>query len=357
MSAYGDTRTRNRCIEGLSKVFTVQLHCSVDERIHVEYEAYGDGDAVTCRLASAESCSKKLASSRHGLVVNCNGKQSCRETMQVQTINNCNITAAAAEVNYNCIKGSMNMCSPVTTTVNRSVYLHSPGFPDSVGVNRSCVARVTGQNIEAALVEQRMRSGTLDISRDGRQLWTNVNVNQYNKVLPDLAAEIVIVYDNHDQDGSNVWIRVADSGQMNVKISGEILDSSSTSTSTQQPPRSQSTSSPSTSDTPRTETAAHSTSIGNIWDIVIALSVVCGILVLINVVLVIYFMLVKPFRKKNNTSPKTGTPVGHGETNVYYGIQRNTSDSGDEHNYVHITSSEGPFYANFVSGDDPYVNT
>ncbi|XP_046555753.1 cell wall protein DAN4-like [Haliotis rubra] len=318
--------------------------------------------------------------------------------MQVQTINNCNITDAAAEVNYNCIKGSMNMCSPVTTTVNGSVYLHSPGFPDSVGVTSRCVVRITGQTILVTLVEERMRgSGMLNISGDGRQLWTNENANQYNRVLPGQAAEIVIVYDNHDQDGSNVWIRVA--GQMNITVTGEILDASTTPTSTQQPPRSQSTSGPSTSDTPTTETKprAQSTTIasfttvtstsgqptrstGNIttqWtskstmvsttvsrtdtsnseDIVTALAVVCGILVLIIVVLVIYFMVVKPFRKKHDTSSNTGTSVEHGETNVYDGIQPNTSVAGDEHNYDRITSSEGPCYANSVSGNDPYVNT
>ncbi|XP_046555381.1 uncharacterized protein LOC124264670 isoform X19 [Haliotis rubra] len=394
LAVYG-VRTGNRCVEDLTKVFAVQLQCSGGEWIQVLHEVYGDGDAATCRLKSAESCSKKLDSSQSGLVVNCNGKQSCSEAMQVQTINNCNITAAVVEVKYNCIKGSMNMCSPVTTTVNGSVYLHSPGFPDSVGVNSSCVVRITGQTLQVTLVEERMKSGMLNISGDGRQLWTNVNVNQYNRVLPGTAAEIVIVYDNHDQDGSNVWIRVA--GQMNITISGEILDTSTTPTSTQQQPRSQSASGPSTSDTPRTETATHSTSIasfttvtstrgqttrstGNIAtqltskstmvstavsttdtrnseDIVTALAVVCGILVLIIVVLVIYFMVVKPFRKKHDTSSNTGTSVGHDEPNVYDGIQRNTGVAGDEHNYGHITSSEGHFYANSVSGDDPYVNT
>ncbi|XP_046555380.1 uncharacterized protein LOC124264670 isoform X18 [Haliotis rubra] len=396
LAVYG-VRTGNRCVEDLTKVFAVQLQCSGGEWIQVLHEVYGDGDAATCRLKSAESCSKKLDSSQSGLVVNCNGKQSCSEAMQVQTINNCNITAAVVEVKYNCIKGSMNMCSPVTTTVNGSVYLHSPGFPDSVGVNSSCVVRITGQTLQVTLVEERMKSGMLNISGDGRQLWTNVNVNQYNRVLPGTAAEIVIVYDNHDQDGSNVWIRVADSSQMNITISGEILDTSTTPTSTQQQPRSQSASGPSTSDTPRTETATHSTSIasfttvtstrgqttrstGNIAtqltskstmvstavsttdtrnseDIVTALAVVCGILVLIIVVLVIYFMVVKPFRKKHDTSSNTGTSVGHDEPNVYDGIQRNTGVAGDEHNYGHITSSEGHFYANSVSGDDPYVNT
>ncbi|XP_046555376.1 uncharacterized protein LOC124264670 isoform X15 [Haliotis rubra] len=400
LAVYG-VRTGNRCVEDLTKVFAVQLQCSGGEWIQVLHEVYGDGDAATCRLKSAESCSKKLDSSQSGLVVNCNGKQSCSEAMQVQTINNCNITAAVVEVKYNCIKGSMNMCSPVTTTVNGSVYLHSPGFPDSVGVNSSCVVRITGQTLQVTLVEERMKSGMLNISGDGRQLWTNVNVNQYNRVLPGTAAEIVIVYDNHDQDGSNVWIRVAGSGRMNITISREILDASTTPTSSHQPPRSQSASGPSTSDTPTTETTTRvqSTSIvaasfttvtstrghttrstrniatqltststmvsttvsttdtSNSEDTVTALAVVCGILVLIIVVLVIYFMVVKPFRKKHDTSSNTGTSVEHGETNVYDGIQPNTSEAGDEHNYGHITSSGGPFYANSVSGDDPYVNT
>ncbi|XP_046581624.1 uncharacterized protein LOC124289071 [Haliotis rubra] len=127
LAVYG-VRTLNRCIEDLTKVFTVQLQCPAGEWIHVVHEVYGDGDAATCLLKSAQSCSKLLSSSQSGLVVSCNGKHSCYEAMQVQTINNCNITDAAAEVKYSCIKGSMNMCSPVTTTVNGSVYLHSPGF-------------------------------------------------------------------------------------------------------------------------------------------------------------------------------------------------------------------------------------
>ncbi|XP_046551482.1 uncharacterized protein LOC124261204 isoform X2 [Haliotis rubra] len=262
LAVYG-VRTGNRCIEDLTKVFTVQLQCPAGERIHVVHKVYGNGDAATCRLKSAQSCSKKLDSSQYGLVVNCNGKQSCREAMQVQTINNCNITNAAAEVEYNCIEGSMNICSSVTTTVNGSVYLHSPGFPDSVGVNSSCVVRITGQTLQVTLAEKYIKSGMLDISGDGRQLLTNVNADQYNRVLPGTAAEIVIVYDNHGQNGSNLWIRVADSGQMNIKISGETLNTSTRTTSTQQP--SQSTTIPSTSDTPTTETAAitHSTAIAS----------------------------------------------------------------------------------------------
>ncbi|XP_067676511.1 uncharacterized protein [Haliotis asinina] len=256
-------RTGKGCKEALSNSFTLPLQCSNDEWIHVEHEAYGDGDgdAATCRLKSAAACSKLLTSSRNGLVVSCNGKQSCFEAMTVQTINNCNVTDPAAEVKYNCIKGSMNMCSPVTTSVNGSVYLHSPGFPDSVGVNSSCVVRITGQNVEVTLLEQRKGSGMLNISSDVSQLWKNVNVNQYNRVLSGPAAEIVIVYDNHDQNGSNIWIRVAGSGQMNMTISGEIMDASTTTTSTQRLPSSQSTSSPGTSDTTTTETKtrAHST--------------------------------------------------------------------------------------------------
>ncbi|XP_067676513.1 uncharacterized protein [Haliotis asinina] len=229
LSAYGVT-TGKVCKETLSNSFTVQLQCSNDEWIHVEHEAYGDGDgdgdAATCRLKSSAACSKLLTSSENGLIVSCNGKQSCFEAMTSQTISNCNVTDPAAEVKYNCIKGSINMCSPGTTTVNGSVYLHSPGFPDSIGVNSSCVIRISGQNVNVTLVEQRIRSGMLNISGDGRQLWTNVNVNQYNRVLPGTAAEIVVVYDNHDQDGSNLWIRVADSGQMTITISGERRDAS-----------------------------------------------------------------------------------------------------------------------------------
>ncbi|XP_067676516.1 uncharacterized protein [Haliotis asinina] len=404
MSAYG-VRTGKGCKEALSNSFAVQLQCSNGEWIHVEHEAYGDGDgdvdgdAATCRLKSAAVCSTLITSSQNGLIVNCtcNGKQSCFEAMTVQTISNCNVTDPAAEVKYKCIKGSMNMCSPVTTTVNGSMYLHSPGFPDSVGVNSSCVVKITGQNVEVTLVEQRMRSGMLNISGDGRQLWTNVNVAQYNRVLPEPAAEILIVYDNHDQDGSNVWIRVA--GQINITISGEMLDASTTTTSTQRLPSSQRTSGPGTSDTstqtpktaqlttiassetvtstrghtthtaeniatrlPSKSTTAVSNTVSatetdNSGDVVLALSVVCGMLVLIIAGLVIYFMVVKPLRKKHNTSSNTGTPSAHGVTNVYDGIQRNTSDVGDEHNYGHITSSGGSFYVNSYSGDDPYVNT
>ncbi|XP_046555741.1 mucin-22-like isoform X1 [Haliotis rubra] len=255
LAVYG-VKTGKRCVEDLPKIFTVQLQCPAGEWIHVSHVVYGDRDAVTCRVKSAESCSKKLDSSQSGLVVNCNGKHSCHETMHVQTINNCNITDAAAEVKYNCIKGSMNMRSPVTTTVNGSVYLHSPGFPDSVGVNSSCVVRITGQTLQVTLVEERLRSGMLNISGDGRQLWTNVNANQYNRILSGQAAEIVIVYNNHDHDGSNLWIKVADSGQMNITISGETLNISTTPTPTQQP--SQSTSDPSTPDTQSTGIVAAS---------------------------------------------------------------------------------------------------
>ncbi|XP_067676514.1 uncharacterized protein [Haliotis asinina] len=228
LAVYG-VMSGNRCIQDLSKSPTVQLQCPDGEWIHVMQELYGDGDAATCRVKDNNACNRLQTSSQNGLVVNCNGKQSCREVIGVQPINNCNITDATAEVKYNCIKDSMKMCNPRIRRVHGSVYLHSPGFPDSVGVNSSCVVRITGHTVEVTLVEQRLKSGMLNVSgrgEDGRRLWTNMNVNQYNRVLPGPAAEIVIVYDNHDQNGSNLWIRVADSGQMTITISGERRDAS-----------------------------------------------------------------------------------------------------------------------------------
>ncbi|XP_071113568.1 uncharacterized protein [Haliotis cracherodii] len=262
LATHGDAITGNRCIEGLSRVFTVQLQCSAGEWIHVEQEAYGDGDAATCRMTSAQSCSEVHTSSQYGLIVNCNGKQSCREVMTATPLRNCNVTDAAAEVQYNCIKGSMDLCTTGANrlTVNGLVYLHSPGFPDSVGVNNSCVVRITGQNIRVTLIEQRIKEGLgiLNISGNGRQRLTNVNVNQYNRMLLEAAAEIVIVYDNHDRNGSNIWIRVDASGQMNITSKEQMSDASATSVppSTQQAPRSQGTTSQSTSDTPTTATTA-----------------------------------------------------------------------------------------------------
>ncbi|XP_071113569.1 uncharacterized protein [Haliotis cracherodii] len=261
LAAHGDTRTGNRWIEKLSGVFTVQLQCSAGERIHVEQEAYGDGDAATCSLKS-ESCSKVHNSSQNGLIVNCNGKQSCREAMSTSNLT-CNVTDAAAEVKYNCIKVSMDMCNSVNTTVNGSVYLHSPGFPDSVPVNSNCIVRITGQNIQVTLLEKRMKTGLLNISGDGEQLWTSVNVDQYNRVLPKIAAEVVIFYDNHDQNGSDVWIRVAASGQMKITFNELISDASTTPVPmpTHQPSRSQDTTSQRTSVTTATTTSAPPTTM------------------------------------------------------------------------------------------------
>ncbi|XP_071115383.1 uncharacterized protein [Haliotis cracherodii] len=378
LAVYGDTRTGNRCIEGWWGTFTIQLQCFVGEWIHVEQEAYGDGDAATCRLKSAESCSRIHTSSQHGLLVNCNGKQSCREALTATPQTNCNYTDPAAEVQYNCIKGSMDMCSSVSTTVNGSVYLHSPGFPDSVGVNGSCVVRITGQNIRVTLVEERTKPGTLNISGDGRQIWTSIVVDQYNRVLLGTAAEIVIVYDNHDQTGSNVWIRVDASGQMNI-TRRQTLDVSTTlsPTPTQQPSRSQGTTSRSTLDTlttaattstPLTFLDSLTTSIATpLWisngittmsgrttyttakgstdtmtsltstalssthtdngSIVLPLALVCGIMGLINVALIIYIMVNRLFRNSHGNPSNT-------ETSVHYGVQSITNGSQGEDDLI-----------------------
>ncbi|XP_048240581.1 uncharacterized protein LOC124110310 [Haliotis rufescens] len=365
LAVHGDTRTGNRCIVGLSRTFTVQLQCSAGEWIHVEQKAHGDGDAATCRLISAQACSKVYTNSQNGLIVICNGKQSCHEPLTAIPQTNCNYTDAAAEVQYNCIKGSMDMCSSVSTTVNGSVYLHSPGFPDSVGGNGSCVVRITGENIRVTLAEQRIKTGMLNISVGGRTPWTNLNVDQYNRVLPGTAAEVVIVYDNHYQNGSNVWIRVSASGQMNI-TGRQTLDVSTTlsPTPTQQPSRSQGTTSPSTLETlttaattstpltsmdslttsvattlrisnvitklserttyttaqgstdtisSLTSTALSSTHTDN-GSIVLPLAVVCGIMGLIIVALIIYIMVNKLSRNSHGNSSNT-------ETSVHYGVQ------------------------------------
>ncbi|XP_071114502.1 serine-rich adhesin for platelets-like [Haliotis cracherodii] len=379
LAVHGDTRTENICIERLLRTFTIQLQCSADEWIHVEHEAYGDGDAAICRLKSAELCSKVHNSSQNGLIANCNGKQSCREVMIATPKTNCNFTDTAAEVKYTCIKGSIDMCSSVSTTVNGSVYLHSPGFPGSVGVNSSCVVRITGQNIRVTLVEERTKPGILNILGDGKQLWAGVNVDQYNRVLPETAAEIVIVYDNQDQTGTNVWIHVSGSGQMNITSRRQPLDASTTpsSTPTQALSRSPGTTSPSTLDTlttaattntpltsmyslttslattlrisdgmsklsetttytsaqgstdimtSLTSTALSSTHTDN-GHIVLPLGVVCGVLVLIIVALIIYIMV---NRLSMNSHGNSSNP----ETSVYYGVQSISNGSQGEDDLI-----------------------
>ncbi|XP_048240253.1 uncharacterized protein LOC125373295 [Haliotis rufescens] len=183
---------------------------------------------------------------------------------------NCNYTDAAAEVQYTCIKGSMDMCSSgtVRTTVGAPLYLNSPGYPNSVAVNRRCAVRIKGMNIRVTLVEERMRQGLVNISGDGKQLWESVNVDQYNRVLPETAAEVVIVYDNHDQAGANLWIRVDASGQMNITSERQTLDVSTTPVPTPQAPsRSRGTTSPSTFDTLTTAatTSTPMTSVGECY--------------------------------------------------------------------------------------------
>ncbi|XP_048239659.1 cell wall protein IFF6-like isoform X4 [Haliotis rufescens] len=406
LAAHGDTRTGNRCIEGLPGSFTVQLNCSAGEWIHVKNEAYGDGDTTTCRLKYDLSCSRVHNSSQNGLIVNCNGKQLCRETIQPTPRTNCNFTDAAAEVQYNCIQGSMDLCS-TETTVHGSVYLHSPGFPDSVGVNSSCIVRITGQNIRVTLVEERMKTGLLNISGDGKQLWTSVNVNQYNRLLQATADEVVVVvYDNHGQNGSNVWIRVEASGQMNITSTRQISDVSATSVtpSTQQPSRSPGTTSQSTSATPTTATTTSTPSItmnqstteavtANLTtketttspttpdtDINTSVAAMVGVLALCCVSLIVYCKVIRPYRtnlrSNSQTSASENIPRKVLQTPSQYRIQNNNvtednsysnlvmydrsnnyerlhqrNDSGEDHGYGD-TITEGPLYINTVGGED-----
>ncbi|XP_046555751.1 uncharacterized protein LOC124265004 [Haliotis rubra] len=418
---------------------TVELQCSVNERIHVKEEWYGDGATNPCRFQSNGSCRDVLQTSRYGLAVNCNGEQTCNETVSSVT---CNLAApaAAAEVHYKCINDSMDICGfdTINAATNKSVYLHSPGYPYSLGLNKSCVVRITGKVIQVTLVEQRLNGGNLIISGKDYKKWSNVNIKLYNRKLTEQYSEVAISYIDRGNDRSNVWISVVGSSPMSVTFNGGMITTSAASTllvpmsegssllhdvssqkmSVTQSVMPRSTISPDTqtlstkalftimgtdtdtasvTDTDAVEMtskttvttmtiAPTTTSVaGNSGDVVIALSVVCGILVLIIVVFVVYVMMVKHSRNSSSTgtsvhyavrsSPRNGPQIDdglshpsanintnsslsrHENANVYAGIQRNTSDAGDEHNYGHITSSEGPCYANSVSGDDPYVNT
>ncbi|XP_048240385.1 uncharacterized protein LOC124137135 isoform X3 [Haliotis rufescens] len=416
LAAHGDTSPGNRCTKGLPGTFTIQLQCSVGEWIHVEQEAYGDGDAVTCRLKKAESCSKVLNSNKNGLVVNCNGKQSCHEAVTATSQTNCNFTDAAAEVHYSCIKGSMDMCSSVNKTVNGSVYLHSPGFPDSDPVNSSCVVRITGDNIQVTLVEQRMKTGLLNISGDGKQLWTSVNVNQYNRVFPGTAAEVVIVYDNHDQNVSNVWIRVAASGQMNITSNGLMSDASTTPVpmSPHHPSISQDTTSettattgsaPSTTmdkstteaktvnrttkenmtstasfitdnkDTTLSTTTSTAASDGSDPDINTSLAAMVGVLALCCVSIIVYYKVIRPYRKNlrsnSQTPPSESIPREVLQTPSQYRIQNNNVtedysysnlvmyDRSNNYERLHQRNDSGEDhgYGDTITEGPSYINT
>ncbi|XP_067675451.1 uncharacterized protein [Haliotis asinina] len=209
---------------------TVELQCSVNERIHVAEERYGYGQTNSCQFPTNGSCEEVLQTSIHGLAVNCNGKESCNETASPVT---CNFAAAAhAEVHYKCINDSMDICGFDTMIVaaNESVYLHSPGYPYSVGLNNSCVVRVTGKGIQLTIAEQSLNGGTLTISGNGNKKWSNVNATLYNRKLTEQSSEVAIFYTDGGNDRSNVWISVIGSSPMSVTFNGGMLTSSVTST-------------------------------------------------------------------------------------------------------------------------------
>ncbi|XP_071114037.1 mucin-21-like [Haliotis cracherodii] len=215
------------CVRNSS--MTVELQCSANERIHVEEESYGIGVTNSCRLQT-NSCREVLQTSINGLSVNCDGQQSCNET--VSPLHWCNIAATAAEVKYRCINDSMDICGfdTITTATNESVYLHSPDYPYSVGMNNSCVVRITGKDIQVTLVEQSLNGGTLTISGNG-QNWSNVDTNLYNRKLPEHLSEVGIFYTNRGNDKSNVWISVVASSRMYITFNGGMIVTSATSTS------------------------------------------------------------------------------------------------------------------------------
>ncbi|XP_046359270.2 uncharacterized protein LOC124137134 [Haliotis rufescens] len=222
---HGRTCVRNSSI-------TVELQCSANERIHVEEESYGIGVTNSCRLQTNGSCREVIQTSINGLSVNCDGQQSCNET--VSPLGECKpaATAAAAEVKYRCINDSMDICGfdTITTATNESVYLHSPGYPDSVGMNNSCVVRIKGKDIQVTLVEQSLNGGNLTISVNG-QNWSNVDTNLYNRKLQKQSSEVGIFYTDRGNDKSNVWISVVASSPMYITFNGEMIVTSETSTS------------------------------------------------------------------------------------------------------------------------------
>lgn len=102
------------------------------------------------------------------------------------------------------------MCSQDrgTVTVNGTLYLHSPGFPDSDGVNGSCIVNVTGVKMTVTVIEQRKTQGILTISAGGKEQLPNGAYESYNQVVVTEATTVDIHYDNKGHDGVNAWIMV-----------------------------------------------------------------------------------------------------------------------------------------------------
>ena len=90
------------------------------------------------------------------------------------------------------------------------MHFHSPGYPNSVGVNHSCMCRVTGSAMELMVIHYRINKGVvqINVTGDETKTWTSW-INSFNRIITNNAREIILVYDNGGNVYQQFWSRIS----------------------------------------------------------------------------------------------------------------------------------------------------
>ena len=100
-----DRETHTACKKTDTTQASIPLTCSSKQMIHVISESFGKRTSEDdCSVVSTNSATKSYTSGSNGLIVNCNGDETCVESASCSI--GCIFSRLAAEIKYECVTGN-----------------------------------------------------------------------------------------------------------------------------------------------------------------------------------------------------------------------------------------------------------
>ena len=104
--------THTACKKTDSTQASIPLNCSRNQMIHVISETFGERTSEdNCSVVSTNSPTKSYTSDSNGLIVTCNGNETCIEPTVCSPLQECNFSQSAAEIKYECVTGKYTKTS------------------------------------------------------------------------------------------------------------------------------------------------------------------------------------------------------------------------------------------------------
>ncbi|XP_048239409.1 uncharacterized protein LOC124112380 isoform X2 [Haliotis rufescens] len=210
---------------------SLSLICNTSGMMHILEESYGERSDNSCPVNFSTCVSPNRNSTLHAI---CNGNESCSGLVS-SLLPSC--SSGPLNISYTCIRESVNVCTEIRerTEINGSLYLHSTGFPNSVGRDAICNCNITGHKMKVEIIQQRLNHSYVTLTRGNETYQIPRATSDW--VVVENATTLQLIYDNYNYNSEDIWILISGSDSVVFQCWTEVRSSmwSITSRSTQIP--------------------------------------------------------------------------------------------------------------------------